>query len=79
MENTILILICIEIGMRLLPLLDSLTELINHFIAIGIQKCNAKIQKIAIESETDEEENVKTVMGFVAPASEEKDEVNEDL
>lgn len=82
MKDIILIIICIEIGMRVFPLLDSLTELINHFMAIGIQKCDSTIRRIALKSE--EEEMLKTnnslpAIGFVASADEDqkKDEFNE--
>lgn len=73
MKDIVLIIVCIEIGIRVFPLLDSLTELINHFIAIGIQKCDSTIRKIALKSE--EEEMLKTnnslpAIGFVASADE---------
>lgn len=82
MKDIILIIVYIEIGIRVFPLLDSLTELINHFIAIGIQKCDSTIRKIALKSE--EEEMLKTnnslpAIGFVTSADEvqEKDDFNE--
>lgn len=53
--NIILTIIAIEFGIRLLPLLDSLAELANHFIAIGVQKCDSKIRRIAYEDEKEEE------------------------
>ena len=52
--DIILTVIIIEIGIRFLPLLDSLAELINHFIAIGVQKCDCKIRKMAYDEEKEE-------------------------
>jgi hypothetical protein len=77
--NIILIIIAIEFGIRLLPLLDSLAELANHFIAIGVQKCDSKIRRIAYEDEKEEQSfSSKSLsrIGFTisdAPAPEEDD------
>ena len=78
--NIILIIIAIEFGIRILPLLDSLAELANHFIAIGVQKCDSKIRRIAYEDEKEEEKNFSNKslsrIGFTvsdAPAPEEDD------
>ena len=78
----ILIIIAIELGIRILPLLDSLVELANHFIAIGVQKCDSKIRKIALETAKEEEElepktNALPQIGFCIedePTPKEKDD-----
>lgn len=36
MLNAILLFLFIELSIRVLPLLDSLAELLNHYIAIGV-------------------------------------------
>ena len=72
--NIILIVLLIEVGLRFLPLLDSLAELINHIIAIGVQACNAKIQEIARKSEAfTEEKQSLPIIGFTAPEEKEDD------
>ena len=79
MINTILIVILIEIGIRILPLLDSLVELINHFIAVGVAKCDSDIRHIALKDEIEfENKNSLPVIGFVAPEEEEGDDFDED-
>lgn len=80
MIEALLIFIILELGMRILPLLDSITELINHYIAIGVQKCDCKIRKIAIESEKAEMElnNGPThTIGFCAPEEPQGDEIDD--
>lgn len=77
--NIILIVIAIEVGIRVIPLLDSLAELANHFIAVGVQKCDSKIRKIALESEKEEQSNSNALpqIGFYVgdePAPEEEDD-----
>ena len=49
MTEALFILIAIELGMRVFPLLDSFVELLNHLIAIGINKCDCVIRKDALK------------------------------
>lgn len=80
MVEALLIFITLELGMRILPLLDSVTELINHYIAIGVQKCDCKIRKMAIESEKAEMElnnGPAHAIGFCAPEEPQGDEMDD--
>lgn len=54
MVETLIILIAIELGMRLFPLLDSLAELLNHLIAIKINRCDCIIRQDALKCEEEE-------------------------
>ena len=81
MSDALFILIAIEIGMRVFPLLDALVELVSHFIAIGIQKCDSKIRKIALKSEEEELKasgNSLPVIGFRAGDDSDSSEKEED-
>lgn len=71
MENLLAIII-LEIIIKFLPTLNTLAELLNSFIAIGIQKCDSKIRKIAMNEEEIKE---KVILGFSTP--EETDKRNE--
>jgi hypothetical protein len=70
MTEALFILIAIELGMRVFPLLDSFVELLNHLIAIGINKCDCVIRKDALKCEEEEElkrtNNSLPVIGFRA-------------
>jgi hypothetical protein len=69
MTEALFILIAIEVGMRVFPLLDSFVELLNHLIAIGINKCDCVIRKDALQCEEEElkrTNNSLPVIGFRA-------------
>jgi hypothetical protein len=69
MTEALFILIAIELGMRVFPLLDSFVELLNHLIAIGINKCDCVIRKDALKCEEEElkrTNNSLPVIGFRA-------------
>ena len=53
MATTLLIVISIAVGIRVLPILDSLVELVNHYIAIQIQKCEIKLRDITLSQPPD--------------------------
>lgn len=50
MTNILLfVVIAIGIGIRILPILDSFVELIQHYIGLQIQKIDKQMQKVAME------------------------------
>ena len=64
MLNTIIILIAVAVGIRVLPILDALVDLINHYIAIQVQYCEIRIRDIAMTPPPEGESHTSRTIGF---------------
>lgn len=77
MINVIIILLGIEIGMRVLPMIDGLIELYNHFLAVQVQKLDNQIQDLAMDNQKKYGHAMPQIGFDLTPDSEEDDDFND--